>query len=357
MDGSILEQYRVSDLLEWSEQKKLVINTRYQRGEVWSPTAKVFFIDTILRRMPVPKMYFRTLVDLQAKRSVREVVDGQQRLKALVEFSKGQFKLTKRAKEFAGLSYDDLDEELKERFLTYPIGVAQLINASEDDVLEVFSRINSYTVSLNDAEQRHAKFQGDFKWSVRDEAREATPLWEALGTFSPKDRIRMQDDSFMAEMYGIVLAGVQDGGQANITNLYRKFDLQSFTGVAPAQEQVRILWRYILTNLAPGIQNTALSNAPHFLMLFAAVAHAKVGIPIGELDDLPVRDGTELTDIEQVLANLSVLGRVLEADEAPTGTYKEFWNTSNRTTQRIASRKVRFRYYYNALKPSPLPAE
>ena len=53
----------------------------------------------------------------------------------------------------------------------------QLTNASDRDVLEVFARINTYTMALNAAELRHAEYQGDFKWQVHEAAqRWSTPV-------------------------------------------------------------------------------------------------------------------------------------------------------------------------------------
>ncbi len=222
MANSILEQYRISDFLQWFKEKALVPNPYFQRGAVWIPAARVFFIDTILRRLPIPKIYIRTKIDLNTKKSIREIVDGQQRLRTIIDFSEDKLALTKRAGEFAGLKYSTLSDEQKETFLTYAIGVEQLINASDADVLEIFSRLNSYNVTLNAAEQRHAEFQGDFKWAVHRAARDWNTLWEKYGIVSTRERVRMLDDSFMAEMFGVLLEGVTDGGQAKIYKLYKR---------------------------------------------------------------------------------------------------------------------------------------
>ena len=83
----MLEQYRISDFIEWSKAKKLKLNPDFQRGSVWSPPARVFLIDTILRGLPIPKIYLRTTTDIETMTSIRDVVDGQQRLRAILDFS------------------------------------------------------------------------------------------------------------------------------------------------------------------------------------------------------------------------------------------------------------------------------
>jgi hypothetical protein len=90
-------------------------------------------------------------------------VDGQQRLRTIIDFAEDKFTLGVRAKEFQGLRYSSLSDELKERFLEYRISVDQLMDASDDSVLEIFARLNSYTVPVNAPELRHAKYQGDFR--------------------------------------------------------------------------------------------------------------------------------------------------------------------------------------------------
>lgn len=355
MDGSVLEQYRISDLVEWFDQKKLTINTDYQRGPVWSPTARSFFIDTILRGFPIPKLYIRTLVDLNTRTSVREVVDGQQRVRTIVDFAKNRIRLTKRARNLEGLDYDHLNDEQKERFLSYPIGVAQMINASMADVLEVFARLNSYTVTLNEPEKRHAKFQGEFKWGVYDETEAAEALWTSLPILTVRERVRMLDYSLMAEMFGILTEGVKNAGQPYITKLYERNDERSAEDIASERAQVHVVWQFIQEKFGDTLRGTKLAGSPHFLMLFAAVCHAKIGIPQGDLDQAPQRDPSLLTDIAIATANLSKLATIIELADQPRDQYALFWKASQASTHRIASRKERFPIYLNALKATVLP--
>ena len=165
----------------------------------------------------------RTRINVATKKSVREVVNGQQRLRAILDFAENKLVLSKRASEFVGVKrYSDLSEQQQEAFLSYPIAVDQLVNASIDDVLEVFARLNSYTVSLNDPEKRHAKWQGDFKWAIRASSRKWAAFWEKYKVLTVRERVRMLDDSLTAEMVGILLEGIKDGGQPKIGALYQE---------------------------------------------------------------------------------------------------------------------------------------
>lgn len=349
--ASILEQYRISDFLEWDSDKRLVLNPDFQRGPVWTATARSYLIDTILRQLPIPKVFLRTNVDIRTKRTVREVVDGQQRLRAILDFANDRFVLSKRSEQFAGLRYSTLGPELQEVFLSYAVAVDQLLNANDDDVLEVFARLNSYSLPLNAPEKRHARYQGDFKWAVRDASRRWSVLWDKYRIITVRNRVRMMDDSLMAEMFGILLEGVRDGGQPNIDKLYARYD-DDFDVEGPVPGQVDEVLTYFVQNLSNDLEGTPILGAPHFLMLFAALAHALHGIPSGGMDEdqMPSRIPEALDDLAVTQGNLLQLAAVIDAED-PVRGFEEFYRASKASTQRIASRRVRFPVFYRALLP------
>jgi len=347
---TILEQYRISDFLDWHREKKLVLSPHFQRGNVWPPAAKTYLIDTILRELPIPKIYFRTQVDLLTRNSIREVVDGQQRLRAILEFSGDKFALSKVAGDLQGKKYSTLEPELQAKFLSYPIAVGQLLNASDAEVFEVFARLNSYNVQLNPPEKRHARFQGDFKWAVHEASSRWGVLWDTYNIVSSRERVRMLSDSLMAEMFGIILIGITDGGQPKIDRLYAKHDKMFDHSTTQKIDQVLTFFRDCF---AEGLEGSPALSAPHFLMLFGALAHALVGIPQGELDGLPTRPASLLSNLDIARSNLALLGSVIGSEEAVPG-FEDFWSASKSSTQRIASRRVRFPEFVRALLPENL---
>jgi hypothetical protein len=347
--SSDLQQYTVADFMEWSEKNQLRLNPEFQRGSVWPAAARTYLIDTILRRLPVPKIYVRTRVDLKTKRSFREVVDGQQRLRAILDFGNDKFELGPRAQQYAGKRYSDLEADEQERFLGYAIAVDQLINATDADVLEVFSRLNSYTVPVNPPELRHAKYQGEFKWSVHEMSQKWSVLWEMYRVVGPRDAVRLLSDSLMAEMFGIALEGVRDGGQPKISALYDRHDKNYQRGAVEAAIDAAL--KHLTENYDELLQETRLTNAPHFLMLFAATMHVMTGVPAGDLEILPRRG--RLGSIDSVTTRLYEISEVLESDE-PSASARQFWAASTSSTQRIGSRKVRFPVFVAAVQGKPL---
>ncbi len=344
---SLLEQYRIADFLDWHKEKRLELNPNFQRGSVWTPAARSYLIDSVLRKLPIPKVYLRTKIDVTTKKTVREVVDGQQRLRAIIEFADDKFALTKRAGEFVGAKYTTLGAELQEAFLGYPIAVDQLLNSSDTDVLEVFSRLNSYSVALNPAEKRHAKFQGDLKWQIRKASTDWASLWEEFSILTTRDRVRMQDDSLVAEMLGYLLEGVGDGAQTDIDGLYKKYD-EDFSAEDPSLKNLYDVLTYASTELAPSLKETSVLRAPHFLMLFAACAAMIVGIPEGKIE-FATQPGA-LAPAETVVDNLLYLSAIIDLDEPPAQqSMSAFWSASKANAHRVASRKIRFPIYVQAL--------
>ena len=352
----MLEQYTVADILTWLDEKTLVVNREFQRSsKVWPIAAKVYLMDTILRGMPIPKIYVRTQTDVSTRRSYREVVDGQQRLMAIQSFARDEFPLRQAGDdlaEFAGKRYSELDEEDKLKFLEYQLPVEQLLNATDAYVFDVFQRLNTYNYNLSPQELRHGKYHGIFRNAVISSSKRWAFLWDKYNVIGKRARVRMADDELMAQLFGIILEGVTDGGQPRTERLYKAYD-EAMPDYVPGRVDHTL--DYITLNFSEVLE-TGLARSPHFLMLFAAVAHAKFGIPPGGMaDDMPARDASALTDVAAAVVNLSILADALDRDtDEISERFHEFRLASAGTTQRIRSRRVRFLMSCKALLPDPI---
>lgn len=138
-------------------RQRIDTNPDFQRPAVWSNAQKRLLIDTILRDYDVPKMYWRKLPGTPDR---YDVVDGQQRLRAIWGFVDGKFKLPDNADDVdgmktAGCTYESLHDDLRVRFDTYALDVVVLEDTSEDEVREMFLRLQNGT-SLKAQEKRNA---------------------------------------------------------------------------------------------------------------------------------------------------------------------------------------------------------
>ena len=354
------QQYPISDLYGWIKNKTLIPAPEFQRGDIWARSVQCFFIDTLLQDLPIPPIYMRMVTDPETITSYREVVDGQQRLNTIVKFIDGELALHKRSRGFSGKTFGGLDEEDQQRFLAYQVGVEQLFGADDDTVLDIFHRINSNGVLLNKQELRNGKFlggkyEGEFRQAVIRSAQRKEILWSKYPVVSLRSRLRLLHHELVAQLLGIVLEGVTDGGQPKIDKLYEQYDAS-----VPdyAEERFDQVCDCILRDFSD-VLLTKLGSGPHFMMMFAAVAHAFFSIPEGDMGGnqpaMPPRDPRVLTDIPIARENLLALARIFDT---PAGKVRKdltgFKVAIAGTTQRIRSRSVRFSTIYRALLPDPI---
>lgn len=81
--------YAPLDFLDWRENQSLAVAPEFQRRSVWQRPAKAYLIDTLLRGLPVPPIYLRVRQSKEKSRLIREVIDGQQRISAVLDYIDG----------------------------------------------------------------------------------------------------------------------------------------------------------------------------------------------------------------------------------------------------------------------------
>mgnify|MGYP006144613589 FL=1 len=87
------KSFSINDILSWKDNGELVLSPKYQRNKVWNLNAKSYLIDTILRGYPIPQIFIRQQIDISTRKTIREVIDGQQRIAAILEYFDNQFKI------------------------------------------------------------------------------------------------------------------------------------------------------------------------------------------------------------------------------------------------------------------------
>jgi hypothetical protein len=347
VQGSTPQTYTIADCLKWYDDKELILNPNFQRGAVWSPQARTYLVDSILRGYPIPKLLIRTSVDRDSRRTIRDVVDGQQRLRTIIDFSSGKLTLGVKSKEFKGLKYSDLEPDQQDAFLAYKLTFEQLLNASDEDVLEVFLRINSYAVPVTEPELRNARFDNDFSDLVKEIVKRSTTLWQ-LQVISERDRVRMVDQSIVAELLAFLDRGVTDGSESDITRFYSAVRSKSREQLPDAATLNSVIDKCVV--LLSDLKGEPIVQRPHFLMLAAAVMYAKDVLPQGKLNfdfkSAPPRKRMLKKDAAAV-ESLIALNSALASDQE--GVRFSVFRDARASTQRMKSRQTRFEYFLRAL--------
>lgn len=149
---------RVKDLIASINSQEYVLPSIQRKSNAWNKNNKKIFIDSIMKNFPIP-----SIMILKGKRE-SIILDGQQRLNALLEFSNNKFTWDCNHKQ---LKYFDLTEDQKYHFDTFPMLVLQIEQSSpkqneESLAFEIFSRINTGSVKLTDMEVRFASYHSPF---------------------------------------------------------------------------------------------------------------------------------------------------------------------------------------------------
>lgn len=168
----------VAQVLELRKNGMLTVNAEYQRGEVWSRTQKKKLIDSVMRGYPLPLIYLRYIKKKVAgmQREDLEIIDGQQRINALYEFSEGAYKLLDPIRDdsearfpkflkdqpcpWAGMDFRTLSSDLQSRLLDTQLAVAKITTDEDNETRDLFVRLQS-GLPLTSQETRDA-WPGDF---------------------------------------------------------------------------------------------------------------------------------------------------------------------------------------------------
>lgn len=138
----------------------------FQRRHRWDVIKKSKLIESFIMNVPIPPIFL-----YEKDFSEYEVMDGLQRISAIIEFYENRYSLTglEEWPELNGRTYDNLPEQIRKgidrRYLSSIILLKETAkNQEEARRLKelVFARINSGGAKLQDQESRNAQFPGKF---------------------------------------------------------------------------------------------------------------------------------------------------------------------------------------------------
>lgn len=297
----------ISDLVQWNEKGELELSPKYQRNNVWNEKAKSYLIDTIVRGLPIPPIFMRQLVDVNTKTTNREVIDGQQRVRAILEYVVNEGFSIKKShnRSLGGKKYSDLDSDTQEAILEYEI-LAEVVTEKDDSIIyDMFARLNSNNIVLNKQEIRNSKYWGEFKVLVYRLSSKYRDFFLSSRLLTDNDCSRMQDSELINSLLVLLIEGIVKETPTSIENIYKKYDKDfpdselietQFTSIMSVIEYV-----YNYFNGASG----CFGNKNYFFTLYSAIANQMYGIKNVELPR------NTLFSAETIQNNLSILCRCL----------------------------------------------
>lgn len=305
--------YSVVEIIDMIDRKELTVNREYQRGTgLWPDGPSSYFIDTILEGFPFPKIYMYEFIDRGDRRMRKEIVDGQQRITAIQRYMNNEFAIKGESK-YSGLRFRDLTEEDQIRFSSYTISVDVIRNATRGEILQMFRRMNAYTLPLNEPEKRHSSFQGKFKWFVNDMADSLNDFFVEYGVFKQRQIVRMADAELISECVLSIERGIVSTSASDLTKLYKTYD-DDFPRSGDYYFRLRSTFDFIIGELSD-LRNTNMMKPYALHSLVTALLHAQYGIPEIQQQYGVQRPAPFNPNRQTIVNNLLTLAQAHEAKE------------------------------------------
>ncbi|UOW67890.1 DUF262 domain-containing protein [Paraclostridium bifermentans] len=213
----IQDELTEEEILKYSGS--IIIAPDYQREYRFKLEDEVKLIESVLVGIPIPPIFLAT--DKFKGVRVKNVVDGQHRLRAIHRFYKNIFKLDSLdlLDDLNGYTFKDLDISIKADYLD-----AKLLTITFNDFpglefeMEIFSRYNKGTKPLSPQEIRHAAYNSkinayinDYAYNLYKNKNESNiQLYEAYN--ASKDRIQKKK---LQEGIFVILSILENGINTN----------------------------------------------------------------------------------------------------------------------------------------------
>jgi len=336
--------YSINDFLEWSNNSQLELNPKFQRRNVWTDTARSYLMDTIVRGKPIPKVFIRQKLNVQTRQSIREVVDGQQRLRTILSYLKDGFVISKRHhQKFGGLYFSQLnqvDDNIQSNILNYEVSTDLLVNMPDAEVLDIFGRLNSYSVTLNEQEKINANHFGPFKTLADRVAHTFNSFWLESKILTDKEILRMADVNLCADLLIAMTEGIKSKKQ--IRPFYGTFEREFNYDPELLGENFSSTIETIQGIFGNDIKRTEFKRIHIFFSLFTCIYHLKYGMPGISKATLNISP-SEYARIESRLENIN---SIFETEEAQllNANERQFLEDSRRATTDKPVRERRTNY-------------
>lgn len=230
----------VIEIMSWYHEYSLIVNRKYQRKLVWSLKEKRLFIDSIINKYPTPSIIVSCYDGFDENGKTKEyfeIIDGLQRLNAIVSFVDNEFGIlvdgvehfydmrfvpTARARELTNKVRQRepiLDFKICQDFSVaeIPVVITSQEENRDEKIEKIFQRINSSGRKLSAHDIRQASSVGEFPDLIR---RIST---NCRGDFTYSDEVNLCD----MPKISLRSQGLEYGVNPDDT-FWRKHDIISF---------------------------------------------------------------------------------------------------------------------------------
>ena len=183
----------IESLYNKAKRGRLILQPDFQRQYVWDGKKASKLIELAILGIPLPIIYLS-----EEKDGKEYVIDGQQRLTSFFSFIDGAFPDGSLFKlsglnvfaELNGKKFSELDTELQDKIRAYGVRAITFRKESNENLkFEIFERLNTGSVQLNDQELRNCLYRGQFNNALKDMATDPD-FMHICGLTSPDTRMK-----------------------------------------------------------------------------------------------------------------------------------------------------------------------
>src|SRR5690606_18454594 len=177
--------------------------------------------------------------------------------------------------------------EIQSQILNYELAVDLLVNLPDKEILDIFGRLNSYSVVLNGQEKIHANHFSEFKIVVDRIAHKLNEFWIESKLLSNQKILRMEDATLVADLVIAMLEGIQSKKQ--IKSYYSKYEKNFAYDIKDIENNFENTIYFIKDVFDEGLKNTEFKRIHLFYTLFTSFYHnlynlKGIQIPKKEID-------------------------------------------------------------------------
>ncbi|MBV9387259.1 MAG: DUF262 domain-containing protein [Chroococcidiopsidaceae cyanobacterium CP_BM_ER_R8_30] len=184
----------------------------YQREMAWDEDRQSKFIESVILGLPIPYIFVADIREDNNDLGRLEIIDGTQRIRTLAKFIHNELKLRnlKKLTHLNGFIFADLPLARQRRFNRATLRMIQLTEEADEEVRrDIFERINTGSVELNEMEKRRGILRGSFLDLIEELSKNSKFL--KLCSFSEAAIARREPQEFVLRFFGFL-------------NNYKKFE-------------------------------------------------------------------------------------------------------------------------------------
>ena len=191
-----IHEWTIKKLMDIYDSGHINLNPPYQRGDIWTLPAKKKLIESIKLKFPLPAFFV-----YQNENGKYEMVDGQQRTRTILGYSKGLYPDTNK---------ETIEQTDKKFFYEeYKIAVVTITKAKIEEIEDFYYRVNKFGTKLNRPEILKAQYANTALQNLVERISDS-PQFESLELFTKSSLNRLNDMDFIGEILTLIRYGITD---------------------------------------------------------------------------------------------------------------------------------------------------